>query len=219
MDIDEIVLAIVSIPTLLSISIYGFLAVKGGSATLISTVDSSRLTWPQKIFIGLSIIGFLVCMYSGAEALLSWMPEKWGHIDADGEYQTIKTSLAFIFASTVGIAFVIFIDKANHEKYFLEEIRLKCTELEKILEAADNSSRLEAIKDEYIRITRSLDSPRFVMGSLAKSRYGFQYGKILLEEQRMRKYHEFISLIEKQQLKLIQKSEQASPFSPSNHST
>lgn len=47
--------------------------------------------------------------------MLFWLPSTWGAVDEDGEYRTLATSLATLFASG-GLFLIGFLDKATHEK-------------------------------------------------------------------------------------------------------
>jgi hypothetical protein len=63
---------------LLALCIYIFLACRGDSPTLLSTINARRMNWKRDLLLGLASIGFLICMFQGAEAMLFWMPDSWG---------------------------------------------------------------------------------------------------------------------------------------------
>lgn len=154
----KILIIAVSTLTLLSLSVYIYLAVKGDSITLYSTVNSDYLSIKQKTFLGLAAIGFLVCMYNGAEAMLFWMPSEWGSVDSEGEYQTVKGSISGIFALLGGFSLIHFIDKATHEKFYLRTLRDESHELERIVNASVDIYELERIKKEYQKAVAELEA-------------------------------------------------------------
>lgn len=191
-------IALVSTAAFLSMALYIYLAARGDSLTLYSTMDHRLLSLKQKIFVGLAMIGLIACMYSGAEALLFWMPSEWGSIDSDGEYQTARTAFATIFATFAGLALVVFIDKANHEKFYLAEVLEKTKELERILEVSLDISKLEKLKNEYESISRSLRARAKERSPIAN----ILYSHLLPEGRRVQIYVYLISLIENHQAKL-----------------
>ena len=130
--------------TLVALSVYITLALRGDSPTLLSTADSNRLNRLQRIFLGLASIGFLTCMYQGADALLSWMPDAWGGIDEDGEFQTYRSGLAATFAATGGIALICFIDEATKNRTSLLVLRQQIEDERRINEA-ESMARLAAL--------------------------------------------------------------------------
>lgn len=152
----KILIITVSVLTLLSLSVYIYLAAKGDSITLYSTINSNYLSIKQKIFLGFAAIGFLVSMYTGAEAMLFWMPSEWGSIDSDGEYQTVRSTISFVFALFGGLSLIQFIDKATHEKFFLRKLRDESHELERIVNASVDVYELKRIKKEYQKTVSEL---------------------------------------------------------------
>ena len=46
--------------SLLSLAVYIYLAAKGDSVTLYSTIDSDYLSYKQKTFLGLAALGFFI---------------------------------------------------------------------------------------------------------------------------------------------------------------
>ena len=144
------------------------------------------------------MIGLIACMYSGAEALLFWMPSEWGNIDSEGEYQTARTTLAAIFALYAGFTLAAFLDKANHEKFYIVEALDKTKELEKILEASLDISKLEKLKSEYVSISQSLRASAKERSPLAST----LNSHLFPEGRRAQVYAHLISLIDNHQAKL-----------------
>ena len=96
MNILQIALVIISTASLLCLSIYIYLVVNGNNCILCErSIYNSSLK--QNIFLAFSAIGFLVCMFKGAEAMLFWIPDKLGGIDSDGEFTSLKIYLASAF--------------------------------------------------------------------------------------------------------------------------
>ena len=194
----KIFIALVSTAAFLSLALYIYLAARGNSLTLYSTMDNRLLSLKQKMFVGLAMIGLIACMYSGAEALLFWMPSEWGNIDSEGEYQTARTTLATIFAIYAGFTLAAFLDKANHEKFYMAEALDKAKELEKILEASFDMSKLEKLKTEYVSISQSLRA----RAKESSPRANTFNSHLLPEGRRAQIYVHLISLIENHQAKL-----------------
>jgi hypothetical protein len=69
----------------------------------------------------LALIGFFVCMYQGAEAMLGWMPRSWGTVD-DGEFVWLANGLASLFAFGVGMTLAMVLDKSTHRNFVVREL-------------------------------------------------------------------------------------------------
>jgi len=192
---------------LLSLSLYIFLASKGDSLTLYSTLDSSlQISINQKIFLVLAAFTFLVCMYQGAEVMLFWLPSEWGGIDSDGDFHTLRSSLSITFVIFCGLKFIRFIDSATHEKFFLREIREKSEELEKIIDAS--IPELNRMKIEYERKIEGIEDElqKESLGPKAKTRqrpYIAFISALWPEKRRIQNYQDLISKIEHMQSRLL----------------
>lgn len=202
MIVLKILLMTIGTMSLLSLSLYIYLAVKGDNLTLYSshrviTWNSRLLSVEQKTFLILAAIGLLICMYNGAEAMLFWMPNDWGSVDSEGEYQTLKASLAATFAIFGGGPLIQFISNATHEEFLLKEIREKAEGLERIVNAFINASVLEGLKEEYQKKIETLEAKTQKRGPIAKS---FER-HLLPEAQRIQNYKYLISIIESQKSK------------------
>lgn len=194
----KVLIALVSTAAFLSLSLYIYLVARGDSLTLYSTMDNRLLSLRQKIFICLAMIGLIACMYSGAEKLLFWMPSEWGSIDSEGEYQAARTTLATIFAIYAGFTLAAFLDKANHEKFYIVEALDKTKELEKILEASLDMSKLEKLKNEYVSVSQGLRASAKERSPLAST----MNSHLFPEGRRAQVYAHLISLIDNHQVKL-----------------
>jgi hypothetical protein len=138
--------------TLTCLSAYVALASSGRSELLYSTISARpNLRWNQVAFFLLSGVGLIVCLYQGAEFMLSWMPERWGGVGDDGEHTPLRVYLAGLFATAAGLALCQFIDRATHEKFGLRLAQLRGREIEGILKLLGyaNTTDLMARAREY----------------------------------------------------------------------
>jgi hypothetical protein len=133
---------------LLALCVYIFLAWRGDSPILLSTIDARRMNWKRDLFLGLASIGFLVCMFQGAEAMLFWMPDSWGQLDEDGEFQTFILSLALMFAGVGGVTLICFMDQATRDRTFLRVLREQSLDERKV-HTARSLARLDALKSDF----------------------------------------------------------------------
>lgn len=191
----RLIFAVLSTASLCTLSLYIFLAVRGKSELLYSTV-SSRLvpSWKDKAFFALATIGFLVCMFKGAEAMLYWMPSSWGSADSDGDYQTLKSYIAFLFAGIGGIALVGFIDKATHEKFHLRELAEFSLGQEKIINASRSPASLNSLRKEFETAIEE------IRADLAKRTVPEEWG-LLPGGRRIRMYRELIGVLDSMEKK------------------
>lgn len=104
---------------LIALSIYIFRAIRNREGTgFILNVIEEQVDRKGKIFLSLAAIGFLLCMYQGAEAMLFWMPDSWGRF-SEGEYTTYRDLLAGLFAALGGGALILLIDEAISNRVLL----------------------------------------------------------------------------------------------------
>ena len=158
MDTSEIIgfiFAVASVLSLIALCVFVFLVARGNSSTLLS-IDRS-LNWRQKIFLALAAIGFLVCFFSGAEAMLFWMPDDWGQFGDDGEFHPTKASIAGIFALIGGgVLFKHIMDSTR------KSVRLRLAEMQISLERRINNAgsreELESLRDEFTEKMNELRS-------------------------------------------------------------
>jgi hypothetical protein len=144
----QLLLAVTAAGCLLALSIYIYLAVKGGSVTLYSTIDTRLMNWKRIVFLVCAALGFLTCMFQGAEAMLYWLPNSWRRLDADGQYESYRIVLASLFAALGGTAFLGFIDKATHRSIFLDIMRERARFLERIIAAIHGKDSFDAIRED-----------------------------------------------------------------------
>lgn len=185
-----------STAALLSLCVYIFLAVRGNSLILYSTSHPLLLSWWKKIFLALAALAFLICMFKGAEAMLWWMPSSWGSLDSDGEFHTVRVSLAILFLTFFGLAFVQFIDSAIHDKFFIKIIAERSKELEEIINASLNTKKLPVLRNRY-------EEQLATIKLKARLQRGFRprVAHLLPESRRYEMYREFICYIEKLEAK------------------
>ncbi|MGH9657943.1 MAG: hypothetical protein ACRD96_05325 [Bryobacteraceae bacterium] len=141
-------MAILSTMALFSLSVYIGLAYWGRSAILYSTALRVAPSWRSRIFLSLAAIGFVTCLFQGARAMLFWVPSTWGSVDENGQYQTLATILAALFAFA-GLFFIAFIDGATHEKVWLRVTREHLQGLSEILQASLDRRTLADLKEKY----------------------------------------------------------------------
>lgn len=204
MTILKGILVIASILSLISLCFYILFAAKGNSLTLYLTINSKNLSVQQGAFLVFAAIGFLVCMYNGAYAMLFWMPHEWGSINSDGEYQTTRATLAGLFTFIGGLGFMQFIDRASRERFFLVELQEKMSEMNEIIKFYDNEAHLTHLK------TRYLDKIETLKLNLAErkhratpfSKEPFRIESPFPEERRIFNYYHLIKVVE-QQLHLL----------------
>lgn len=146
----KLIIAVLSTASFVALSIYIFLAARGKSELLYATISSRlKLSWINKAFFAFAAIGFLICMYKGAEAMLYWMPSSWGTVDSDGEYLTFRSYVALLFTALGGIPFVAFIDKATHDKFELRELEEYSRGQEKIINALHSPESFPIVRKEF----------------------------------------------------------------------
>lgn len=189
MSAPEVLFAVISTAVLLALATYIFLAARGSSLTLYYTLDASLLSWRSKLFLALAAIGFLICMYSGAATMLYWLPADWGGLDSEGEFQTDRSSLAATFAMFGGVALIVFIDKATHEKFFLRKRREHTDELNLIFDIVLTGRSFNALRQKYLdRVGELKAGP--ISSDIVVGRYSHP------DAQRLLMYHDLISLVD-----------------------
>lgn len=187
-----IIISFASFAALLSLCVYIFLAVRGDSLLLYSTSHPLLLSWWKKLFLAFAALAFLICMFKGAEAMLWWVPASWGSLDSDGEYHAVRISLATLFLTFGGLAFVQFIDSAIHDKFFIRIIVERSKELEAILNASINAKELTVLKKRYEGKLANIK-----LEECLQSGFRPRVAHLLPERRREEMYREFICYIEK----------------------
>ena len=156
MNILQVILMIVSTISLLCLSICIYLIVKGNSCIL---CERSIYNTPlkQNIFLAFSAIGFLLCMFNGAEAMLFWIPNDLGSIDSDGEFTSLKIYLAsaFTFGS---MALLGVLETTTRDKLELNNIREEVIELDNFIDAYQSSERLSELKRRYAKTMEEIEA-------------------------------------------------------------
>lgn len=106
MTIPQVVLATISITCFLALFTYISLISFGYGRTLHRS--SSRAVM---VFLPFVAVGFLVCLYEGAEAMLFWIPSEWGFVGVEGDQLSTRTYIAVAFTLLGGIAFLLRIEQ------------------------------------------------------------------------------------------------------------
>jgi len=146
----KVLLILFSVLSLVSMSIYIYLAHKGGSIVLYSTADSRLPTFPQKVFLISAAIGLLVCIYSGVNALLFWIPETLGYVDAEsGIFIHLNDTASAIITFVSGFTLIGFLDKSTQNAFRLKLLSIEENALEEILEASTNQEKMQSLKENY----------------------------------------------------------------------
>ncbi|MCC6208422.1 MAG: hypothetical protein IT488_09755 [Gammaproteobacteria bacterium] len=176
--------------SLLALAVYIYLAARGDSVTLYSTVNHRLLNWKQNVFLVFAAIGFLVCMFAGAESMLHWMPNSWGGVNEDGEYEAYRTVIATSFSVIGGFAFAGFIDKATRNAIFLDMMRDRARFLEKIVVATSGNGSLADIRDNLNSRLRNVNAQS---GHRSNER---PLGILCPDEERAIQYRELLEMID-----------------------
>lgn len=142
-----IIIAPIATAPLLALCAYIYLAYRGNSAAVLAT-SNREIPWPLKIFLGMAAIGLGICLYSGAERMLSWMPNTWGGLDESGDFKPLGSSLAMMFALYGGYCLIEIIDKASQDRLALEVMRTTVNG-ERAIHAAHSATQVNALKAKY----------------------------------------------------------------------
>ncbi len=188
MPITKIAFAIIGTLCLAALSVYIYLASRGGSKTLYSTIDYRLLSWKQNAFLLLSVVGFLLCMFTGAEFMLRWMPLSWGHYSEDSGYIENRYYLATCFAIFGGFAFIGVIDNATRNTIQLDLSKQRAEFLERIVLAGEDRDLLASIR-------RDIDSRlKPIYGKMNSARTAREIDPI--ENERSRIYEYLLRLVD-----------------------
>lgn len=144
-----VVFAGISTACLLALALCIALMQNQGNPTMYAASRGSYLTVAQKSLLALAGLGFITCMYTGAYAMLFWMPDNWGSFGDDGEFQTVRAGLAGTFAAIGGMFFLQAL-LANFGNGAEREVLLIRSEgLEHIIDANNNKFTLERLKRDF----------------------------------------------------------------------
>lgn len=88
-----------SLAALIAFCVYCFLAWRGDSPTLLSTGEGGNAGFWGHVFLAFAAIGFLACLFQGAQSLLFWIPADWGQVGSDGDFTSVRASIAAIVCS------------------------------------------------------------------------------------------------------------------------
>lgn len=160
MIVFKFAIGLISTASLVALAIYACLVYRGKSELLYSTIDSRQMDWQKKVFLGLAAFGFLACIFNGIDGLLFWMPDSWGSLDEEGDFKTVRTSLASIGTLFIGGILVQVIDGVTHDKFRLQMQRVWSKGLEDILQASRHRGSLERLKAGYQKRIEELAATR-----------------------------------------------------------
>ena len=181
-----------STAVLLALCVYIFLVCRGNSSTLLSTIDAGHMTRRGKILVGFAAIGFLVCMYQGAEAMLLWMP------DFGAGY---KYALAGLFALVGGGALIKFIDQAQRDRFVLVLLQEE-VEYERKIHATMSLVRLDELQSDLEGKIEALNRGPHRLGEVTE-KYIFGEG-VSVASHKEERYRNLIQLVEDRK-QLVQK--------------
>jgi hypothetical protein len=162
----EVISFVFSVACIIASSIYLYLAYSGDSTVIyLQKSPPGCLSSMEGIFLGLAAIALLVCIYQGADTMLSWLPNNWGSNDEDGEFVTIRHSLAVLFTFVGGFSFLSYLTKAGPAlisiKHANEEIKFNEDILEAVIDtksfSVDSFWRLKSIKNDIEKKLIELD--------------------------------------------------------------
>jgi len=115
-------------------------------------------------------MGFIICLFKGAEAMLFWIPDEMGSIDSDGIFLSTKNYLTTVV--TFGwLALIGGIVKSARESSELEVYREESIATNRFIEAYLSVERLNSLKKEYTEIISEIDGRgkyRFYMDEILK---------------------------------------------------
>lgn len=190
----KILLALLSTSALLCLSIYIYLANRGRSLVLYSSVDSRLMSFGTRPFFAFAAVALLVCLYRGAEIMLFWLPSSWGYADEYGQFTKLQETLALLFAFLGGLTLINFIDKSVCREFYLRDINIECRELNRIINASHSESALRYLIDEYEKERSSLQTEYLEIDRLKQ----LSEPLLLPQAQTFFVYRDLISLAEKQ---------------------
>lgn len=111
-----------------------------------------------KAYLFLASAGFLVCVYSGYENLLWWMPNSWGSYGEDGDWTSLRSYLSGVATFLAGFGLIQLILEAIsltvENKIISMEYRLATLEkdaLSKIINSNPSDAALDAYRLEFNR--------------------------------------------------------------------
>lgn len=178
----QTLLAALGTVAMVCLAMYVYLAYRGHSNLLYSSAETRLLTRSKKLFFGFAAVGLLTCTYQGADAMLWWIPPSSGAHDEYGDFTSHRSKLAGVFAFMAGGAMTIFIDRAAHSDFFLQNANIERRELKKILESYNSSSALALLLKGYSEQMAAIDKQLSERGDEGHSamKYAFPEGQKLM---------------------------------------
>ena len=101
-------------------------------------------------------MGFIVCLFNGAEAMLWWIPNEWGSVDSYGDFLSTKTYLA-TFITFWWSTFIGGIETSARESSQLELEREESLATDRFIEAYLSVEKLNYLKKGYAEIISEID--------------------------------------------------------------
>lgn len=122
---------------LVCLAVYTLLAYREDARPLLRIYKESASSFLARCFLIVCLIAFVVCIYQGADWMLQWMPDSWGSLDEDGEYVTLRHSIAFVFAFFFGGMLAQVIGRATDAAEKNEQLSRRIRRLEQLLRDED----------------------------------------------------------------------------------
>lgn len=88
----------------------------------------SRQSFATKALAVFAVFGFCLITYAGFEALLSWLPETWGHIDEDGDWVPLSRLIASAAGLFGGFILVSILLAAAEDRVRSDDLRRELDE-------------------------------------------------------------------------------------------
>lgn len=145
MLIVKALLAFVSAASLAALVGYAVLVWSRFGRVSSSVLDANSATWKGKAFLALAALGLLVCLYTGSEALLYWLPNSWGGIDEDGEFRTFRSALAGVFTIIIAGPLIYVLEEVPKESFSFALLRDE-VKYEREIHATVSPSQLDALR-------------------------------------------------------------------------
>lgn len=188
-----VLLSTVCAAALACLSIYVYLSQRGDSTFLLSHMDRKLITWKHKAFFALAALGLFICLFAGAEAMLFWLPKRWGFVGDDGDFLPAKTASAIVFALVAGVTLVGILSNADEHKLEVRILRLTVHGYERISRATP--IELARLKSEY---SRRLDEAHEKAKRKHGEAYTMPYASIPIPPEgfEVRAYRELLGAIE-----------------------
>lgn len=182
----KVIVQIIAACALICLCIYTYLLSQGNSPLLYSTkFGSNKTRWFHKVFFGLTAIAFGVCLYMGALELLAILPYSLGNFGEDGDFQSVRSGLAALFAVCCGIPLAYQLDGITHQRVGLDLMAFEYDGEIRILKARLNGS-LPELRSLLVTLAQRLEEQRLILPSDANAKGDADYDQRSLAGDRVR---------------------------------